>query len=132
MMGFKEPETDEEKQMLAEAQNQPEKPDAAMVLAQAEMVKGEASKEKNQIEVMKTQANAQNEQVKRMIDEFKAATERFNVQVAAQTTGATIDYKRVDTMGKELDNAAKMQELTMPEINMADFTDDDLLEQLRG
>lgn len=132
LMGFKEPETDEEKAMLEEAQNQQQEPDAGMVLAQAEMLKGQAAQEKNQIEVMKTHANAQNDQMKRVIDEFKAATERFNVQVAAQTAGATIDYKRADTMGVELDNAEKMQSLSLPEINMADFTDDDLFEQLRG
>jgi len=132
MMGFKEPETDEEKQMLAEAQNQPEKPDAGMVLAMAEMKKGEAAEQRVQIEGIKVQLNAQNEEVKRMIEEFKAATDRGNMQVAAQEAGATINYKRVDTMGKEIDNAVKMQEITMPKINMEDFTDDDLFQQLRG
>ena len=132
MMGFKEPETDEEKQMLEEAQNQPEKPDAGMVLAQAEMLKGQAAQDKNQIEATKTQMNAQNEQVKRMIDEFKAATDRMTAQISAQEAGATIDYKRVDAMGVELDNAVKAKELSLPEINMADFTDDDLYKQLAG
>lgn len=115
MSGFKEPETDEEKAMLEQAQNAPKEPDAAMVLAQAEMMKGQAQQEKNQIAMMQTQAQAQNEQMKRMIDEFKAATDRLMAQVKAQDVGATIDYKRVDTMGKEIDNAAKIKDLVIPQ-----------------
>lgn len=130
LSGFKEPETDEEKAMLKEAQNQPKEPDAAMVLAQGEMLKGEAAKEKNQIEMAKVQSGAQNEQMKRMIDEFKAATDRMNTQIDAQEAGATINYKRVDTMGKELDNAMKVKELNT--ISLSDMTDDDLFKQMTG
>jgi hypothetical protein len=132
LMGFKEPETDEEKAMLEQAQNAPKEPDANMVLAQAEMLKGQAQQEKNQIEMAKVQSGAQNEQMKRMIDEFKAATDRMNTQIDAQEAGATINYKRVDTMGKELDNAAKIQELRMPKMSVADMSDEDLFKQLAG
>lgn len=132
LMGFKEPETDEEKQMLEQAKQQGQEPSADMVLAQAEMVKGEAAKEKNQIEVMKVQAGAQNEGIKRQIDEFKAATDRMQAQIDAQEAGATINYKRVDAMGKEIDNAIKVKELQMPAINMADMSDEDLFRQMAG
>jgi uncharacterized coiled-coil protein SlyX len=108
---FQEPETDKEKAMLEQSKKQAQEPDANMVLAMAEMKKGEAAEQKNQIEAMKVQVTAQNEQMKRMIDEFKAATERFSVQVQAQEAGASIDYKRVDTMGKEIDNVSKIKEL---------------------
>ena len=80
----------------------------------------------------KVQSGAQNEQVKRMIDEFKAATDRMNTQIDAQEAGATINYKRVDTMGKELDNAAKIQDLQMPKVSVADMSDEDLFRQLAG
>jgi len=46
MSGFKEPETDEEKQMLQQAQQQPEEPSAEMVLAQGEMLKGRRPKKR--------------------------------------------------------------------------------------
>jgi hypothetical protein len=132
LMGFKEPETDEEKAMLEQAQQQGTEPSAEMVLAQAEMLKGQAQQEKNQIEMAKVQSGAQNEQMKRMIDEFKAATDRMNTQIDAQEAGATINYKRVDTMGKELDNAAKIQELRMSKVSVADMSDEDLFRQLAG
>lgn len=132
LAGFKEPETDEERAMLEQAQQQGQEPSAEMVLAQAEMLKGQAAQEKNQIEVMKTQANAQNEQMKRMIDDFKAVTDRMNTQIDAQEAGATIDYKRADTLNKEMDTQAKIQELNISEMSLADMSDDDLFLQLTG
>ena len=60
------------------------------------------------------------------------ATDRMNTQIDAQEAGATINYKRVDTMGKELDNAAKIQELRMPKMSVADMSDEDLFKQLAG
>jgi len=69
---------------------------------------------------MKVQGNFQNEQMKRAVDEFKAATERMNTQIDAQEAGATINYKRVDTMGKELDNVAKVKELQAPDLTKID------------
>ncbi|MCP4598975.1 MAG: hypothetical protein GY847_00265, partial [Proteobacteria bacterium] len=71
---------------------------------------------KNQIEAMKVQSNAQIEDMKRRIEEFEASVKMMAVQVKAQEVDATIDYKRVDTMGKELDNAAKMKDLVTPDI----------------
>jgi hypothetical protein len=66
MMGVKPPETDEEKAMVEEAKNAPQEPDAAMINAQAEKLKGEADiKEQNnreaemQISASKIQADAQ-------------------------------------------------------------------------
>jgi len=127
MMGVKEPDTDEEKAMLEQAQNQPEKPDAAMVLAQAEQGKADAANDKNQIEIMKTQLNAQNEQMKRMNDKFGLITERFDTQIDAQEANAKIDNTRVDTFGKQLDNMAKNSA-----IMVADMSDDDLFKQMTG
>ena len=66
MMGVKPPETDEEKQMVEQAQQAPKEPDAAMVNAQAEMKKGEADlleqqnrQQEMQLTASKIQADAQ-------------------------------------------------------------------------
>lgn len=132
LSGFKQPETDEERQALEQAQQQPKQPDAAMMLAMAEDRKAQAMEGKNQIEAMKVQSGAQNEQMKRMVDEFKAATDRMNTQIDAQEAGATINYKRVDTMGKELDNTAKMQELQIPQLSVTEMSDDELFQQMQA
>jgi hypothetical protein len=126
IMGVKEPETDEEKQMLAELQQQGDEPTAEMVLAMAEMKKGEASEMKNQIDLLKIQLSAKNEDQKRMIDGFKAETDRMDTQIDAQEAGAKIDNTRIDTFGKQLDNQAKIIELRNPQ----DMTNDELYQQI--
>jgi len=91
LSGFKEPETDEERAILEQAQQQQGEPDANMVLAQAEMEK------------------AKQDGVKNEIDMFKAQTERFNVQVKAQEVGANIDFKEVQKLGQQIDNMQKLR-----------------------
>ena len=74
LMGAKPPETDEEKEMLAQAQQQKDsQPDAAMVMAQAEMLKGQADlleQQNRQAEIQlsagKIQVEAQGKQDKLM------------------------------------------------------------------
>jgi hypothetical protein len=110
LTGFKEPETDEEKQMLAEAQ-QTQQPDAAMVLAMAEDKKGQAQQMEAETKRLVAQSNSANEQAKRQIDGFNAETKRMDTQVDAQEAGASIDFKRIDSMGKQLDNVQKQQEI---------------------
>ena len=127
LSGFKKPETDEEIQMLEEAQNQQKEPDAAMVLAQGELLKGEAAKEKNQIELMKVQGNTQNENMKRMIDKFEAMTNRMDTQISAQEANAKIENTRIDTFSKQIDNAAKTQAVAI-----ADMGDEDLMQIAMG
>jgi hypothetical protein len=110
LTGFKEPETDEEKQMLAEAQ-QTQQPDAAMVLAQAEDKKGQAQQMEAETKQMVAVGDVQNEKAKRIIDQFRAQSDRMGVQVDAAEAGATIDTKRIDAMGKQLDNVQKQQDI---------------------
>jgi len=59
MAGFSEPETPEEEQMIAEAQNQQEPPDPNMVLAQAEQGKADAQIAEAQRKVKQDQDNNQ-------------------------------------------------------------------------
>jgi hypothetical protein len=120
--GIKEPETDEEKQLLAELSQQSNQPSAEMVLAMAEMKKGEADQQKNQIELLKMQLTAKNEEQKRIIDGFKAETDRMDTQIDAAEAGAKIDNTRSDTFNKELDGAAKIIDLK----NIQNMTTGDL------
>lgn len=109
--GFKEPETDEEIEMLKQLQQQGSEPTAEMVLAMAEMKKGEAAEFKAQVELLKIKLGAKNEEQKRLIDGFSAETDRMDTQIDAQEAGAKIDNTRMDTFNKELDASAKAMEL---------------------
>ncbi len=116
LQGIKEPETDEDKQMLAQAQ-QSQEPDPMMIAAMAEMekAKGEQMKVQTQAsevqrKAMKDQADMQNEQDKRVIDMFKAQTDRMGVQVNAQEAGANITHKNMQTAGQRIDNSLKLTE----------------------
>jgi hypothetical protein len=108
MSGGAEAETDEEKQMVVEAQHQPQQPDANMVLAQAEMEKAKAQQMNAQRELQKDQMTAQNDQVKNQIAMFNAQTTRASVEVDAQKVGADIDYTKVRTVSQQLENAHKV------------------------
>lgn len=128
LLGFKDPESEEEEQMLAQAQ-QNQQPDANMALAMAEQGKAQAANTEADTKRMVAQFNIENEQAKRQIDGFKAQSERMGVQVDAQEAGAKIDMGRIDAMGKQLDNMAKQQELMRP---VEDMSDDELIAQIKG
>lgn len=126
LMGFKEPETDEEKQMLMQAQQAGQQPSAEMILAMAEDKKGQADlmeQQRKNIELMMKNVSEGQEQ---KIKAFDSQTKRMDVQVKAQKAGADIDYKRADTFGKQLENQEKIIQLRNP----AEMTDDELLQEL--
>lgn len=112
LTGFKEPETEEDEAMLAQASQQAQQPDAATLLAQAEMMKGQAAMQKEQREAVKDAAKIQNDQAQTQIDVFEAQTDRMEAQVNAQKVGAEINYKNIQSFGEQLDNAAKAGQLT--------------------
>lgn len=95
LKGLREPETDEEIAM-AQAAQQNQAPDPAMVLAQAEMAKGQAE-----------QMNAQTKQASTQVDMYNAQTKRLEVEVKAEETGYKIQNTQADTMGKMIDNNTK-------------------------
>lgn len=103
LSGFKEPETDEEKAMLEEAQQSQGQPDANMALAMAEQLKAEAS-------MMKAQ-----------VDLFNAETTRFKAQVDAQKAGIDIELKEVQKTGAQIDNMHKLRNPPMPKNEMPRF-----------
>lgn len=117
-------------QMMAQQGGQ--QPDPNMIIAQAEQLKAESEMLRAQIE----QAKLQNEQIKiqndqfklqleaakmesqqmgdqadNQIDAFRAETDRMEAQIRAEEAGATIDNKSARTLGEELDNQKKMNEM---------------------
>jgi len=99
LMGVYPPETDEEKMMMAQAMQQEQQPDPAMVMAQAEMGKAQAE-----------QMNAQSNMVDKQVDMYNAETKRQEVQIKAAQAGVDIENKKVDTAGKILDNSLKLRQ----------------------
>jgi hypothetical protein len=126
LSGIREPETDEDKMLLEQHAAAGQQPSAEMVLAMAEDKKGQAALMKEQREGIKLNFEVQDKQADNQIDAFKAQTDRMNTQIKAEETGADIDYKRVDTLGKQLDNIAKTKELRQPK----EMSNDELLQQL--
>lgn len=107
-MGVYEPETEEEKQMVMQAQTAAQsRPDPQMMLAQAEA----------QARLMEGQAAVQNEvndANKILIDKQKADNETARVQIEAAKAGVDIQNKRVDTVGKQIDNRMKLMSRISP------------------
>ena len=112
----------QQKQMQAQGQ---QAPDPAMVLAQAEAMKGQAEmmraqieqaklqneQMKLQLEAQKLQSQVMGDQADNQIDAFNAETKRIDSEVKAQQAGATIDRTEIQSFGDQLDNQAKMTDL---------------------
>lgn len=130
LSGIKTPETDEEKELLAQAQAQPQEKDAAMVLAKAEELKGQADIMKVKKDGVEMQLKDANEKSKLQVDVFKAQTERMKVEIAAHEAGAKIRKTDIETVGEQLENKAKIIELQIPK-RVEDMDDDALFEQIR-
>lgn len=113
--GILEPDSEEEQAMVEAAQNAPKQPDAAMVLAQAEMVKAQADQFNAQRELAKDAASAENANAKTQIDAFRAQTDRAAVEVAAQRAGAEINYKQVQAAGKQIENIQRFRGQLRPQ-----------------
>ena len=123
LSGVREPETEEEIQMMEEFKNQGEEPSAEMILAQGEYMKGQAALMEEKRKGIEMQLDAQNEETKREIDSFEAMTQRMGVQVDAEEAGANIDFKRIDAFGKQIENAKDI-------IDLKKVTDEDLYQMI--
>jgi hypothetical protein len=108
LRGFDEPQNEEEEKMMEEAAQQQEQPDAATLLAMAEMKKADAEMMKQERESQKDQFSAQNDQAKTQIDAFRAQTDRYDVMVDAEKSGAEIQFTNAKTQGQAMDNILKM------------------------
>ena len=105
MQGLMEPDTDEEKQMLQEAQQQQnnQEPDANMMLAMAEQAKAEA-------DMAKVQMDGQHNQQSTQIKLYEAMTKRAKVEADAQKLGYDVQKTLAETEGVELENIRKQME----------------------
>ena len=117
--------TQDELAAMAQAQQQPQEPDPAFIIAQAEMGKAQAEQlraqveaQKVQNETMRIQIEAQKmqntslvNQAKSQVDIFNAQTSRLKVEVDAEKAGAEIDNTDVKTFGEEIKNQREIQEM---------------------
>lgn len=105
--GFKEPETDEEMAALQQAQQQQPEPDPALLLAMAEQLKGQAAVMREQRQGLKDAADIENDRVEGQIDMYEAETNRMNVNVKAQESGANVSVKQMDSQTRRFDALTK-------------------------
>ena len=126
MMGIKEPETDDEKEMMAAQAQQVEEPDAMMVAAMAEDKKAQAMLLEQQRKGIEMQLTAQNETAKTQIKGFEAETDRKDTLINAQKANADIENKNIDAFGKKLDNTQKLIDIN----SIRQWTDDQILQQI--
>jgi len=105
--GFKEPETDEEKQMVQEAQ-QSQQPDAMTIAAMAEKDKAQADLMNAQTSQMSAQSDMQVSAAETQIKAFDSETKRMQVQVDAQEAGAVIKLKEIEQFNKRVQDENKM------------------------
>lgn len=116
LLEIKKPETDEEKQWLAEAKQQPAQPDANMVLAQAEMGKAQAMQMHEQQLAQNNMIDAQLRQIQLDIDVYNAQTKRMEAEIKAQEADAKITKTDVESYGKHIDNQIKVTGAMQPEM----------------
>ena len=110
MAGVKEPETDEEKEFVEQMANQPQQPDASMVLAQAELLKGQADLAEQQREAQKDVAQDRLDKGKLAIDAFNAETKRIEANEKAKAAGINHHLTRAKVAGQHITNARAMTE----------------------
>lgn len=95
--GIKKPETDEEKQMLAEAQQQSQQPDANMALALAEQEKAKADMAGVEVDAFNAETNR-----------IKVMNERIKLQIEAQKAGLDMEFTEAKITGARIDNMQKL------------------------
>lgn len=108
LAGFKEPETEEEMAIIAQAQQAANQPDPAQ---QAIMMEGQARLMEGHAAIQ----NEVNDANKIQIDQFRAETDRQKVQIQAAEAGVKIQNTNADTQGKKLDNMMKLRQQATPQ-----------------
>ena len=91
--GIKEPDSEEEMEIVRQAQESAGPVDANLELAKAEQMKAENQAQKNQMDYQ--------------IETFNAETNRIKVMIDAETAQATKALKQAETAGKHIDNFQK-------------------------
>jgi len=107
LTGIKPPETDEEKQMVEQAQ-QSQQPDAMTIAAMAEKDKAQAELMNAQTNQMTAQTDMQVSSAETQIKAFDSQTKRMQVQVDAEEAGAVIKLKEMDLFNKRIQDRDKL------------------------
>jgi hypothetical protein len=102
--------TDEEKQAMQAAAQQPQEPDAMMVAAQAEMAKAQAASEKNQLTMQKQEQDF-------AIKQQQAELEMQKAQLDLQKAQAKLQLEQQEQMRKDQETAAKVENIDADTIN---------------
>lgn len=107
LSGFKEPETEEEMQLVAAAAGQRNAPSAEMVLAQAELLKGQAAMQREKRESVTAVADIENARAKLQldgvsvgIDAYNAQTSRQKAQIQGAQAGVSMAVDQINTAAK--------------------------------
>ena len=108
MLGVKVPESDEEKQMVQQAQQQQQEPDASMVMAQAEMLKGQAD--------LLEQQNRQQEMAisaAKVQGEAKSRQDKLNSETQVNIAKVSQEQQKIDDakLNDKVKNAIEMAKL---------------------
>ena len=103
LQGILEPESDEEIAMVQQAAQAQGQPDAATLMAMAEMEKAKAD-----------QMGAQNDQANTQVKAFEAETKRVKTMAEVQKMGIESNKLASEIKGNELDNISKLQAALMP------------------
>jgi hypothetical protein len=103
LQGILEPESDEEIAMVQQAAQAQGQPDAATLMAMAEMEKAKAD-----------QMGAQNDQANTQVKAFEAETKRVKAMAEVQKMGIESSKLASEIKGNELDNISKLQSALMP------------------
>lgn len=113
LQGIKEPETDKEKEMMQQAQEQAaqqgQQPDPNMMIGMAEM------KDKEN-DAVKIQNDAMNDQAKIQVDAFNAETKRLDVMASNNLKQVDAAKKASEIQGNELDNVQKFGQAFMAQV----------------
>lgn len=107
LKGYKEPETPEEQQMLIQAQQSANQPDAMTIAAMAEQAKAQAQAAEVQRKAMKDQADSQINAGKLQIEAYKAQTDRAEQEVDAYEAGVSISKTLSEKQAIDIDNQVK-------------------------
>lgn len=138
--------TEDEKQALAAKQNQPQQPDAATMLAQAELMKAENEKGQMEIKLAEIQNNAINEETKRRLEledrdlrereitlkESEAATKAQNAEVQQQLAIMKQQQAEMTALGQYLKSQAETLKITMDAIGAEGIVSPQAMEVVRG
>lgn len=103
--------TDEEKAVMQQQASQPQQPDAAALMAQAEMLKGQAQMAKAQVDMENAttdRLNAETKRLEAMIKAQESGVKIENVQADTAKKVSEIEKNNADVVQKQLDTVQKV------------------------